>query len=53
MAQKATLQVFRFDPDKDVGHYYQTFEVPWEKGLTVGSRRASLWPGDGSPFTRR
>jgi succinate dehydrogenase / fumarate reductase iron-sulfur subunit len=33
--QTAVLKIFRFDPDQRGGAFFQSFEVPWEKGLTV------------------
>lgn len=29
------FKVFRFDPEKDTTYRFDTFDVPWEKGLTV------------------
>ncbi|MFC1725205.1 succinate dehydrogenase/fumarate reductase iron-sulfur subunit [candidate division KSB1 bacterium] len=32
---KYNIKIQRFDPDKDKKPYFQTFEVPFEKGMTV------------------
>lgn len=33
--EKFKLKVFRYDPTKDEKPYYQTYELPVEKGMTV------------------
>ena len=35
MAQIKKFKVFRFDPEKDKKHKFETYEVPWESGQTV------------------
>jgi len=35
MSEIKKFKVFRFNPDKDKKHKFETYDVPWEPGQTV------------------